>query len=310
MIPARLSKSAPVGVVSKLLRVFDALTSAPDGLPLKDIASRTGINKSTAYRLLAHLEWEGYLHRDEAGAYLVGPKLVRLGSGISYQTSLRKISRPVLQNLWKVTGETVNLGTLDGLDVFYLDVLQSAHPFRMASPVGTWRPIYCTAMGKVLAAFLPPEEKEHILSSLKFERFTPHTITQPLRLKRELETIRQRGYGLDDEEATLGARCISAPVLINQDRVAAAISVAGPVTRIARNKIPFLAKAVMASARAISARLDAPTSRPAELSDVRERAGTVVRPAGEPGGQRPFPVTTKDEGFEQAQPRLAIRKRT
>ncbi|HTQ61294.1 MAG TPA: IclR family transcriptional regulator [Candidatus Solibacter sp.] len=257
MIRARQSKSAPVGVVSKVLRVFEALSSAPEGLALKDIAQRTGINKSTAYRFLAHLEFEGYLYRDESGGYVVGPKLVRLGSGVSYQTSLRKISRPVLQELWRVTGETVNLGTLDGQDVFYLDVLQSPHPFRMASPVGSWRPVYCTAMGKALTAFLPPDEKEHVLNSLKFERLTPRTIVQPMRLRKELDNIRQRGYGLDDEEATLGARCISAPVMIDQGKVAAAISVAGPVARMSREKIPLLAKAVIASAKTISARLDA-----------------------------------------------------
>jgi len=257
MIRARQSKSAPVGVVSKVLRVFEALSSAPEGLALKDIAQRTGINKSTAYRFLAHLEFEGYLYRDESGGYVVGPKLVRLGSGVSYQTSLRKISRPVLQELWRVTGETVNLGTLDGQDVFYLDVLRSPHPFRMASPVGSWRPVYCTAMGKALAAFLPPDEKEHVLNSLKFERLTPRTITQPIRLRKELDNIRQRGYGLDDEEATLGARCISAPVMIDRGKVAAAISVAGPVARMSREKIPLLAKAVISSAKTISARLDA-----------------------------------------------------
>lgn len=268
MIPVRICRSAPVGVLSKLLKLFDVLASAPDGLPLKEVAGRTGIHKSTAYRILAHLQMEGYLHRDEIGAYLIGPKLVRLGSGISYQTSLRKISRPVLQELWKMTGETVNLGTLDGLEVFYLDVLQSPHPFRMASPVGTWRPVYCTAMGKTMLAFLPPEEREHAVRSLKFERFTPHTITHPTRLRQELTTIRQTGYGVDDEEATLGARCISAPVIINQGRVAAAISVAGPVTRISRDKIPFVAKAVVASARAVSSRLDAPIRTDMEVSVV------------------------------------------
>ncbi len=212
MIRARQSKSAPVGVVSKVLRVFEALGAAPEGLPLKDVAQRTGINKSTAYRFLAHLEFEGYLFRDDAGSYLVGPKLVRLGSGIGYQTSLRKISRPVLQDLWKVTGETVNLGTLDGQDVFYLDVLQSPHPFRMASPIGSWRPIYCTAMGKSVGRVLAARKTRSTCwdrSSLK-RKLTPRTITQPLRLRRELESIRQRGYGLDDEEATLGAHAASA----------------------------------------------------------------------------------------------------
>src|SRR5258707_5314517 len=186
---------------------------------------------------------------------MVGPKLVRLGSGISYQTTLRKISRPILQDLWKATTETVNLGILDGQDVFYLDVVQSPHPFRMASHVGTWRPLYCTSMGKALAAFLSTTEKDPGLSSLRFERFTPHTITRLSRFRDELEWTKQQGYALDDEEATLGARCVGAPVLLEGGKVAAAISVAGPTTRIAREKIPIYARAVLAAARAISRHL-------------------------------------------------------
>jgi hypothetical protein len=110
VIRTRASKSAPVGVVSKILRLLEALNASSTGLRLKDIAEQTAINKSTAYRFLAHLETERYLYRDEYGAYMVGPKLVRLGSGISYQTTLRRISRPLLHDLWKVTSETVNLG--------------------------------------------------------------------------------------------------------------------------------------------------------------------------------------------------------
>src|SRR6201993_4666255 len=102
MIRARQSKSAPVGVVSKVLRVFEALGAAPGGVPLKEVALLFFSSRRRHTRFLAHLEFEGYLFRDDAGSYLVGPKLVRLGSGVSYQTSLRKISRPVLQGLWKV----------------------------------------------------------------------------------------------------------------------------------------------------------------------------------------------------------------
>jgi len=257
MIRANESKSAPVGVVSKLLKILDSLCASQDGLQLREVAQQTNINKSTAYRLLAHLESQGYLFRDDLGAYLVGPKLVRLGSGATYQATLRKISRPVLQHLWKITNETVNLGILDGQDVYYVDVVQSPHPFRMASPVGSWRPVYCTAMGKALTAFLPSEEKQHLLSSIRFERFTPRTLTQVTQLMRELEKVRQRGYALDDEEATLGARCVSAPILHDNGKVAAAISVAGPITRIAREKIPAFAGEVMAAARSISTRLGA-----------------------------------------------------
>jgi DNA-binding IclR family transcriptional regulator len=260
MIRAKDSKSAPVGVVSKVLKILDALSNSPAGLQLKEIAEETSINKSTAYRFLAHLEAEGYLFRDDLGAYLVGPKLVRLGSGSTYQATLRKISRPVLQHLWKVTNETVNLGILDGQDVYYVDVVQSPHPFRMASPVGSWRPVYCTAMGKALTAYLPADEKEHVLSSIRFERLTPHTLTRLPQFRKELDKVRLLGYALDDEEATLGARCVSAPILHDGGKIAAAISVAGPTTRIARDRIPEFVGEVVAAARAISNRLGATES--------------------------------------------------
>lgn len=255
MIRSIESKSAPVGVISKVLRIFEALNASPAGLQLREIAEQTAINKSTAYRFLAHLESERYLFRDDSGAYLAGPRLVRFGSGSTYHMTLRKISRPVLQDLRNKTGETVNLGILDGQDVLYVDVVQSHNPFRMVSRIGSLRPLYCTAMGKALVAYLPPHEKERVLSSLRFERFTSHTITKLLQLKEELDRVWQSGYALDDEEATLGARCVGAPVLLEGDKVAAAVSVAGPTIRVATERIPFFVEAVRTAARTISARL-------------------------------------------------------
>src|SRR5439155_16898906 len=95
MIRASESKSAPVGVVGKVLRILEALDASPAGLQLREIAEQTTVNKSTAYRFVAHLENEGYLLRDEASAYVVAPKLARLGARIAYHATLRKISRPV-----------------------------------------------------------------------------------------------------------------------------------------------------------------------------------------------------------------------
>ncbi|HXN22903.1 MAG TPA: IclR family transcriptional regulator [Candidatus Dormibacteraeota bacterium] len=258
MIRARESKSAPVGVVGKVLKILEALDVAPGGLPLKDIAQQTSINKATAYRFLAHLETEGYLFRDAGGAYLVGPKLARLGSGNSYHSTLRKICRPVLQNLWKITRETVNLAVLDGQEVLYLDVLESPHTFRLASQIGSRRPVHSTALGKAILAHLPLEEKEDLLSSLKLERFTRHTLANPLRLKKDLLKVRRCGYALDDQEAGLGSRCVSAPIFDVTGRVAAAMSVSGPITRIARDNVPMFSRVVVDAATTVSASLGYP----------------------------------------------------
>src|SRR5690348_4201587 len=93
------------------------LHDSPAGLQLKEVAEKTAINKSTAYRVLAHLEHKGYVFRDSAGAYAIGVRLARLGSGASYQTTMRKISRPVLEELARITGETVSLAVLEGREV-------------------------------------------------------------------------------------------------------------------------------------------------------------------------------------------------
>jgi len=256
MIRARQSKSAPVGVVGKVLRVLEALDRSSTGLQLREIAEQTGVHKCTAYRFLAHLESEGYLFRDDDGAYVVGPKLARLGAGISYHATLRKISRPVLSSLLKATNETVNLGVMDGHDVLYLDVMESPHTFRMVSQPGLHRPLNSTALGKAMLAFLPAEQREEILPTLTFTPLTPRTIPNLARLRRELTRTAQQGFAIDDQEADMGARCVAAPILDERGKIAGAISVSGPTTRISKEKVQIYALAVKKGARMISARLD------------------------------------------------------
>jgi DNA-binding IclR family transcriptional regulator len=255
MTRARESKAAPVGVVMKVLKILEALQGNPSGLQLKEIAERTQINKSTAYRFLAHLEGEGYLFRDDAGAYLIGPKLARMGTGTNREESLRKMSRSVLQKLWEATGETVNLAILDGLQILYLDVIESSHTFRFASQIGARRPLHCTALGKAMLAHMPENELKELLPALRFERLTQRTFTQPAKFRRELSRTRLQGYALDDEEAVLGARCIAAPVFDAGGRVLGGISVSGPLTRITQERIPTFAAIVKKAAQSVSSRL-------------------------------------------------------
>ena len=253
----RQSKSAPVGVVTKVLRILEMLHDSPAGLQLKEVAEKTAINKSTAYRVLAHLEREGYVFRDSAGAYAIGVRLARLGSGASYQTTMRKISRPVLEELARITGETVGLAVLQGREVLYLDVMESAHTFRQVSHIGMRHPLYCTALGKSILAYYPDREREYLISGIDFERFTPHTITGAANLRKELTLIRQRGYSLDNEEVYLGSRCVGAPILDASDRVIAALSVSGPTTRVTRDRIPAFAAAARQAAAKVSTNLAA-----------------------------------------------------
>ena len=258
MPAGRKTTITPVGVVGKVLRILELLDRSPAGLQLKDIARLTGLNKSTAHRFLKHLEGEGYLFRDDSAAYMIGPRLVRFGTGVSYQALLSRISRPVLEQLWSTTGETVNLATLVGQEILYVDVMESLHTFRLVSQIGSRRPLSCTALGKAMLAAIPAEQRELLLPTLHFENTTPKSIANVARLRKDLIQIARLGYALDDEEAVLGARCVGAAILDANGKVAGGISISGPTARINKTNLASIAQTVKLAAHDISTRLGFP----------------------------------------------------
>jgi DNA-binding IclR family transcriptional regulator len=239
-----------VGVISKVFKILEAIQGSPSGLTLKPICDVTGVHKSTAHRFLKHLEHDGYLIRTDTGAYLIGPKFSQLSVRANHRATLQAVARPILWELWKSTRETVNLATLDQGMVLYIEVIESPHEFRLASRVGSRRSLHATALGKALAAFLPEEQREKVLSAIQFQPVTANTIMNLVQFREELDIVRKQGYAV--EETTLGARCVGAPILGAGQEVIAAVSVSGPITRISPNQVPLLAGAVMSAARAIS----------------------------------------------------------
>jgi DNA-binding IclR family transcriptional regulator len=269
--------SAPVGVISKVLLILEALQGSSAGLGLKAICDLTGIHKSTAHRFLKHLEREGYLLRTEAGAYLIGPRLSQMSARGNQGATLQAVARPILWELWKSTQETVNLAVLDQGTVLYVDVIESPHEFRLSSRVGTRRSLHVTALGKALAAFLPAEARENVLSTITFQKSTDRTIMNLLQFRQELEKIRRQGYAVDDEEAVQGARCVSAPILNSESEPIAAVSVSGPVTRVSPNQVAGLAGAVTSAARGISAAMGLSQPEPEAVHRRRARNGAQIR---------------------------------
>ena len=271
----RRSKSAPVGVITKVLRILELLDQTPAGLQLREIAEQTSMNKSTVHRFASHLEAEAYLYRDTTGTYTLGPKLSRMGKGINFQATLCKICRPTLENLWKATGETVNLAVLDGSDVLYLDILETLHTFRLVSKIGMRRPFHCTALGKAIVATIDDEPlRESLLGAIQFEGQTPRTITTMPRLKRDLVNIRERGFALDEGEAVTGIRCLGAAILGPDGKAVAGISLSGPMVRVTRDQLPFFSSQIRDAARQISWNLGYRLPKPARTA----RAVAVIPP--------------------------------
>lgn len=256
-----------IAVLDRALDLLEALAESSAGAPLgvSEVARRAGVTKSAAFRILANLERRGYVAKDPVSArYTLGAHLVYLGERFLGAIDLRSAARPALAALWQRFGETVNLGVREGVEVVYVDMIESAHGLRMAAHVGGRDYLHSTALGKSILAYLPPAERDHFLHAPEgLPARTERTITDPVRLRAELELVRERGIAEDRDENEVGARCLSAPIFDHRGAVAGAISVSAP-----------------------DSRLD--DARAAEVGlTVREQAATVTQRLG--GHPRPTP---------------------
>ena len=247
-----------VDAAAKALELLNAFSFQERRLSLAELATRTGIPRATAFRLLSTLEEGGFLVK-ESGDYRLGIKCFVLGNVAAADLDLRQVAYPHLSALRDLTGETTHIAILDHWQVVYLERLPSPKPVGfMRSRPGAILPAYCTGLGKVLLAHRDEAEVAAWAAAQTFKAWTPHTVTARKRLVDELRATRARGYAVDEQEHELGVRCIAAPVRNHQGEVVAAISVAGPTERMPRVLVGSnTAKAVVAAAQEISIQLGA-----------------------------------------------------
>jgi DNA-binding IclR family transcriptional regulator len=242
-----------VDAAAKALELLSVFSFREPRLSLADLATRTGIPRATAFRLLSTLEQSGFLAKVH-GAYQLGIKCFVLGNIVAGGLDLRETAHPHLVALRDSTRETTQIAILDHWQVVYLERMLSPLPVGfMRSRAGAILPAYCTGLGKTLLAFRPEAEVADWAATQRFPALTPRTITSARRLLKDLRGIRERGYGLDLEEREKGVSCIAAPVRNHTGDVVAAISVAGPSQRMPPELVGSdTAAAVVAAANAIS----------------------------------------------------------
>lgn len=205
-------------VASRVLAVLGAFDAAHPRLTLTEIAERSGLALSTVHRLTGELEEGQALRRAADGRYHVGPRLWELGQ--LTPDPLQEIAHPWLQDLLAGTGENVHLAVRDGMEVLYVDKVHGKRAVPILSRTGSRLPLHPTGVGKALLAFEPAWFVASYLSR-PLERPTPHTITEPGRLARDLALARARGYATTHEEMTLGSCSAAAPILVDGRPVAA-----------------------------------------------------------------------------------------
>jgi len=201
-------------VTSRVLAILAVFERSLAPRSLTDIAQESGLPLSTTHRLVKELEEWDALQRDANGRYQVGIRLWELGQHAGRQ--VREIVRPLLQDLYSLTQETVHIAIREQTDVLYIDRVYGTRRVPQASRVGGRLPLHATAVGKAILAFEEEWVREAILSQ-PLEGRTPETLVDPAKLRAELVVVRERGYATTRDQVRVGTASIAVPVFQRGD---------------------------------------------------------------------------------------------
>lgn len=238
-------------VLGKVDRILDAFDADHTSLSLAGLARRTGLAKSTLHRLVGTLVTTGVLER-EHGELQLGLRLFELGQLVPRQRALRDAALPFMEDLFEASHETVHLGVPDGVDILYIEKIMGHQRVRSPSRVGGRMPLYCTAIGKAVLAFSPPDLLERVIGAGLVPR-TPYTIASPALLRESVEEVARTGVAFDREEASLGLACAAAPIFGKCERLVGALSISGSTSRIDPDQIAAAVKSASLSLSSVLA---------------------------------------------------------
>lgn len=217
--------------IIKAFTVLDAFTNDKKEWGVRELANKTGYNKSTTYRLLSTLVSLNVIHQNENEKYCLGSKLFELGNRVSLYQSLITVTNQPIKNVALEIQETVLLGILKEERVFYVNKADSLQGLKISTSIGSYQPIHATASGKLLLAFSSIEKQETYFKNNSLAKYTQKTITKTSELKSKLKNIKKQGYSLDLEEFELGLICIAIPIFNKKGNAIACISASGPSSR-------------------------------------------------------------------------------
>jgi len=222
-------------VLQRSFALIEAIVAGSRPMSLAQLADALGLPKPTVHRLAAHLEADGLLAREPTSRnFTIGPRLNALAVATLTASARRVPRHAVLEALAAETGETCNLGMLDGTGVIYLDRVETQWPLRLQLTVGSHVPLHCTAMGKLFLAHMPKRARERFYEAGPLQRHTKRTITEPEAMEREAETIRADGVSINDQEYMVGivGMAVGIPDPARKNRFTAALAIHAPEARL------------------------------------------------------------------------------
>jgi IclR family acetate operon transcriptional repressor len=242
--------------LDRALALLEAIAGHDQGIALTDLAQAARLAPSTAHRLLKSMQARDFVRQDaERGLWFIGARAFMVGNAFARSRDIAGLARPVMWPLMEKVGESVNLAVLDNDEPVYLSQVECRQMMRAHALPGARPPIHCSGVGKALLAYLPGDRVAAVLSRRLLRRYTDKTITDAASFARKLQEVRTRGFAVDDEEQSLGMRCVAAAVFDENGDAVAALSVTGPTARISDAKLAEIGQAVREAADDLSARI-------------------------------------------------------
>ena len=232
--------------LTRALTLLQRLSESDIGLNLSEIAGSVGLPVSTVHRLLNSMRQANFVDYDEQQSlWSVGVNAFIVGNAYLNKRDFVVQARPFMKQLVAKTGETCNLAILEGDSHVFVAQVECTEVMRMVIQLGSRGAIHASGVGKMLLSALPEKDAMEIIQRTGLPALTAKTITSPSAFAQELSLIRQRGYSIDDEEQTIGLRCVAANIYDEYGEAVCAISISGPSVRITNERIPELSAAVM-----------------------------------------------------------------
>ena len=274
-----------VGSVQKALDILELFSPAEARLTLAEISKRLRLPKSTAHNLLRTLVARGYVEKPGDDRYALGTAIYPLTQAVRVNVEVRDRAAPLLRELADACRATAYLTVLDHDRVLYIYAVESPQRLLARTVVGERTYLHCTAAGKAILAFLPPEEARRLIKEAGLPAFTKATITDAAQLLRELAEVRAQGYAVDRSEHEPGTYCVGAPILSERGQVIGSCSVSGADPEIVRGRLPKFSQRIVGVAQEISRRMGyvpvrpflAATPAPGRPSTVSAPGGAVAR---------------------------------
>lgn len=198
------------GTTHRIAEIIERIAEEP--LSVAELAEDFDVHRSSMFRQLKSLEQVGYVHRREDARFVVGAKLIALARLSFDDVDLRRAGYRHVRRLHAKIGHTIQLVSLIGDSLIYVDKVESASGVGMYSRIGREAPAYCSGVGKVILAAVDPYRREAILDSVPWKQFTPNTFTNRVQLDEALELAAERGWAVDDRELDMLINCLAVPI--------------------------------------------------------------------------------------------------